>query len=155
MIDNRSGNQLREKGYKQRIVSEGAVLYLSPVRVYDKGNLLKRKEADTERQQNMLKRRARAEHCIHGGDEEIIIFEIKQHAQIEGDCQDHNLFARPTRQQPMKKIIAPDTAHHNQQIQYVKITVKPKGHGNQENFRRRRPMSARQHIIAEQTHREK
>lgn len=50
--------------------------------VDDIGHLLKGKEADSQRQQNLLQVEIRMEGQIHIFDKEIIVFEVKQNAQI-------------------------------------------------------------------------
>lgn len=125
------------------------------VSVHDKGNLLKRKKADSQRQKDIVKRHRAPKYRIHRGKKKVKILEIEQHAQVRRHRQGHDWAAFFIRQYPVKYVIAPDTARHNEQIRYVKIPVKPKRHGNQKNLSRPYLPKMHETVIAKKTARKK
>ena len=71
--NNRSCNQLREKGDKCDVVGKRIVFCFAGTSVYDKGNLLEGKKADTKGQQDMLQCKVCTEYGIDIFKKEIIV----------------------------------------------------------------------------------
>ncbi len=80
--DNRARDKLRKKGYETGVFKKTVIRNLAVESVRHEGNLLKREKADAEREKNIFKRPIAPKERVDGGNEEIIIFEIEQHAQI-------------------------------------------------------------------------
>ena len=99
--------------------------------------LLKRKETETERQQDMFQRIVRMKGIIYIFDKKIIIFKIKQNSQIQENAgPEPDTIQRPAsrgicrnqRKQETQYVIQADTGQNDCQIIYVEITVKPQRH---------------------------
>ena len=75
--NNRTGNKLWEKGNKGDVINERIMFSLMLASVYDEGNLLEGKKADTKRQQDIMHGYICMENGIDVFKEEIIILEIK------------------------------------------------------------------------------
>lgn len=75
--NNRTGNKLWKKGNKGDVINERIMFSLMLASVYDEGNLLEGKKADTKRQQDIMHGHICMENGIDIFKEEIIILEIK------------------------------------------------------------------------------
>ena len=149
MIHDRTRNELWKKGDKQRVLGQRTVRHLAPVSVHNKGNLLKGKKTDAQRKKNAPQYKIGSKRGIHRVEEEVKVFKVKQHAQIERHRKNHDRPAGqgqtflplspraipqfPPGQQPVKQIVSGNAANHNEQIRQIEIAVKPQGHGSQEH----------------------
>ncbi len=87
VVYNRSGDKLREKGYKIQVIRQRIMRRRTAHAVRHKGNLLKRKKTDSQRQRNMFERKLYPRQTVEIPHKKIIIFKIKQQPQIQPDPQ--------------------------------------------------------------------
>ena len=128
MIHNRSRNQLREKGDKQRIIQKTALPDFPPVSVHKKTNLLEGKKTDSQRKQDSLQQKRSTKYDIYIFNKKVKILEIKKNSQIAQNTRRHHYTAPVWPRciyQPKANIIKKNTENHNQQIAGIKIPIKP------------------------------
>ena len=87
VVDDRTGDELREKGNKKRVIQKVVLFGFMTVTVHQIGNLLKGKEADRQRQNQMQQRYLRTEEEVCVIDEKVGIFKIAQQRQIDADTE--------------------------------------------------------------------
>ena len=82
VVDDRSDNQLWEKGNKQQIIDDIIVLCLSTERVDQKGDQLEREERNTDRKNDMLQRNVGSCDKVYILDKEIGVFVVTKQTDV-------------------------------------------------------------------------
>ncbi len=82
MADNGTGNQLRKKGNKERVVRNSLPGNGAMSRICQKSNLLKGKKANAERKKDARKGKARVKKLINIFQKKIKVFEVKKNAKV-------------------------------------------------------------------------
>ena len=138
MKHDRSCHKLRKECYKQRIIKNIVFPRLSSVGVDHIGHLLESKETDPQRQNNMAELEICGKRFIQIVHKEIIVFVVKNKTKIK--CQSHSQkdFFQQTNsglghlpfslKELGQNIIDNNTASHDPQIAWIKISIKPERH---------------------------
>ena len=159
MGHNGACNQLGKVGNKAGILQKAVSVGLTAVAVHHIGNLLKGKEADAQGQQNGMQRHLRVEKGAEIFQEEVIILEVKQNAQIQQNGDNHFRFTQTgpfgSGHRPGKQVIQDDGGQNQDQVGRMEIPVKPKRHGKQEKHCELRPSEMIQCEIARYAKRQK
>ena len=79
----RTGDELGEERDKQRVIQNVIARHGAPIAVDDIGKLLKGEERDAQRECDAVERQVQTEGMVHVIKEEIVIFEIEQHAEVD------------------------------------------------------------------------
>src|SRR5439155_8190601 len=87
VMGDRAGQQLREEHHEEAVFEQIVLLDLAAAGVDQIGDLLKREERDPERQQDVLQDKIGLEQRVGGFDEEVGVFEIAEHRQIDDDTE--------------------------------------------------------------------
>lgn len=93
MSNNRAGDQLGEKGYERGIFQKPVLCRLPAIRIDDIRKLLKSKKTDSQRQKNPSQGKIRLEQRVDVLHAEIVVFKIKQKANIKGHGRPKYRFA--------------------------------------------------------------
>ena len=98
MGDDGTGDKLGEKCDEAGVIENTVVRHLSVEGIDNEGDLLEGEKAYAEREQDMPQIPVAREQGIDGGDEEVVILEVKQYAEVDRDSRDFcrlpRLFAR-------------------------------------------------------------
>ena len=89
MVNDGTGDELREEAYEQRKLEEIVAVDLAAVAVDDVGDLLEREEGDAQGQHNRREYPVEAEQSIDVVDKKVRILEICQHPEISNDAREH------------------------------------------------------------------
>lgn len=135
MRDYRAGHKLGEKSDEAGVFKQGAGLHLAVKGVDDERYLLKGKEADAEGEQDMAQRPVGMEEAVYGAYEEVVIFEIEEHAEVERDGgvfgRAAALFARKAQRQAVKAEVYKHAGAQEHEIDGVIRAVEPQRHAKQ------------------------
>jgi len=85
----RTGDELGEERDKQRVIQNVIARHGAPIAVDDIGKLLEGEERNAQRERDAVERQVQTEGMVHVIKEEIVIFEIEQHAEIDCQTQQH------------------------------------------------------------------
>ena len=87
VMHQRAGDQMREEGHEQRVADDVALDLGAAHHVDQIGDLLEGEEGDAERQHDVDERQRRAGQRSQAVEDEIGVFEIAQHREIERDAE--------------------------------------------------------------------
>ena len=127
MQHDRPGDQLGEEGDEQRIIQNIVARNGALVAVDDVGKLLEGKKRNAQRQRQMVERQMQAERAVQVFKEEIVVFEVKQHAEVQKKSQQHQrqahglLFLRE--HQLAERVIDEDAACNDRHIAGIVVAV--------------------------------
>ena len=123
----RPGDQLGEEGDEQRIIQNIVARNGALVAVDDVGKLLEGKKRNAQRQRQTVERQMQAERAVQVFKEEIVVFEVKQHAEVQKKPQQHQrqahglLFLRE--HQLAERVIDEDAARNDRHIAGIVVAV--------------------------------
>ena len=161
----RSRHKLRKERYKQRIIKNIVFSCLSSVGIDHIGHLLEGKETDSQRQNNMPELEVCGKGFIQIIHKEIIIFVVKNKTQIKGQSHSQKDFFQQmypglghlpfSLKELRQNIIDKNTASHDPQIAWIKVSIKPERHQHQFQLGQHMEACFVQAKIAQQSNRQK
>ena len=83
VADDGAGDQMREIGDEQRVIQQAVIVCPAGIGIHQIADLLKREEADRQRQEEMRHRQSDAQHIIGSADEQSVVLEQRDQPQIE------------------------------------------------------------------------
>src|SRR5437868_9021225 len=86
-MGDRPGQELREEHHEKAVFEQIVLLDLAAAGIDQIGDLLKCEERDPERQQDVLQHKIGLKQRVGGLDEEIGVFEIAEHREIDDDAE--------------------------------------------------------------------
>ena len=125
-----------EKRDEKYIVQKTVRFHLTPVGIDEICDLLKRKEGDGKREDDMGMLQMKSENRVEVFDEKIVIFEVSEQAQVEKDADNQQSFrfSRRTFQTHDRfadDIVDPDGKEQQKKIFGLPVGVKEKRSGNE------------------------
>lgn len=105
MRDDRPRDKLGEERDEAGIVQNRAIFNLAVKGINDEGELLEREKAYAEREHDVFKRPARAENGVHRVGKEIIIFKVKEYAEVDDNGEGFGRLALFIAREHARKLI--------------------------------------------------
>ena len=126
----RPRDELGEERDEERVIQNVVARHGALVAVDDVRKLLEGEKRNAQRQRQMVERQMQAERAVQVFKEEIVVFEIKQHAEVEEKPQQHQRqtegFFPLGEHQLAERVIDQDAARDDRHIARVVVAVKQK-----------------------------
>ena len=131
-MDDRTGKEMGEKGYKKTVVEKTIFLGMSPCRIDEEGYLGKRKEAYAERQDDPEQGNMQSCHAVQGQDEEIHILEIREKGEIPPNTKEKNRTLSFCRNKSASdSIVKENASQHDRNIDGIPVPIKKERRKNE------------------------
>ena len=134
----RPRDELGEERDEERIIQNVVARNGALVAVDDVGKLLKGEKRNAQRQRQMVERQMQAERAVQVFKEEIVVFEVKQHTEVEEKPQQHQRqtegFFLLGEHQLAERVIDQDAACDDRHIARVVVAVKQKRGQHEEDL---------------------
>ena len=134
----RPRDELGEERDEERVIQNVVARHGALVAVDDVRKLLEGEKRNAQRQRQMVERQMQAERAVQVFKEEIVVFEVKQHTEVEEKPQQHQRqtegFFPLGEHQLAERVIDQDAARDDRHIARVVVAVKQKRGQHEENL---------------------
>ena len=134
----RPRDELGEERDEERVIQNVVARHGALVAVDDVRKLLEGEKRNAQRQRQMVERQMQAERAVQVFKEEIVVFEVKQHTEVEEKPQQHQRqtegFFLLGEHQLAERVIDQDAARDDRHIARVVVAVKQKRGQHEENL---------------------
>ena len=154
----RPRHQLRKEAHEQAVVPQLSDPLLSLVHRHQERQLLKREEADPQRQQDVLQREAASEHGVDVLHEEVVVFVVPDQPDVEQDAEHEKELSFPSRRllhARREHIVHRDRRQDQRQVPHVIVAIKKQRRRNQEQPLYEAVLEFGQQVVAAHHHRQK